>query len=146
MQLFLSLIFVPETFAPVILTRKASRLRHATGRWALHSKHETSDFSLKSFLEKHLFRPFLFLFTEPIILALCTYLAFTCRFPHFSLLLLKEVRMITDSLLYIFFVSFPITFQEKRGWSPLVGSLPFLAVMIGAITGTIFLLRSNQGF
>lgn len=50
-------MFLPETFAPVILARKAKQLRIRTGRWALHGKHEENDFSLKHFVEKNLALP-----------------------------------------------------------------------------------------
>jgi DHA1 family multidrug resistance protein-like MFS transporter len=32
------LIFLPETYAPVLLKRKATKLRFETRNWALHSK------------------------------------------------------------------------------------------------------------
>jgi DHA1 family multidrug resistance protein-like MFS transporter len=32
------LIFLPETYAPVLLKRKAIKLRFETSNWALHSK------------------------------------------------------------------------------------------------------------
>jgi DHA1 family multidrug resistance protein-like MFS transporter len=32
------LIFLPETYAPVLLKRKATKLRFETKNWALHSK------------------------------------------------------------------------------------------------------------
>ena len=33
------------------------------------------------------------------------------------------------------FAAFPIAFEEERGWNALVGSLPFLATLIGAVIG-----------
>src|ERR1700761_9414574 len=38
-------------------------------------------------------------------------------------------------ILYLCFGAFPIEFQEERGWNPLVGSLPFLATLVGCIIG-----------
>ncbi|CEQ41291.1 SPOSA6832_02992 [Sporobolomyces salmonicolor] len=60
---FIGILLVPETFAPVILTKKASRLRRTTGRWALHSRPLT--------------RPLQMLIKEPMVLAICTYNSFT---------------------------------------------------------------------
>jgi hypothetical protein len=40
------------------LVHKAQRLRHTTGNWALHAKHEEWDVSLKELAEKFLIRPF----------------------------------------------------------------------------------------
>jgi DHA1 family multidrug resistance protein-like MFS transporter len=61
-------IFLPETFAPVILTRKARRLRLRTGRWALHSRQETQDYSIRTFMEKNLVRPISMIYSEPMVL------------------------------------------------------------------------------
>ncbi len=62
--------FVPETFAPVLLARKASKLRLKTGRWALHSRHEMNEKSLDVFLHKHLFLPINMILTEQLVTVL----------------------------------------------------------------------------
>lgn len=38
-------------------------------------------------------------------------------------------------LLFLFFEAYPISFQEDRRWSPGNGSLPFLAILVGAFLG-----------
>ena len=48
---------VPETYAPVLLTRKAARLRLRTKNWALHSPMEERETDLKSFAKAFLVRP-----------------------------------------------------------------------------------------
>jgi hypothetical protein len=53
------MIFVSETYAPVLLSRKAAELRHATRNWALHSKHEEWNVSIRELARKYLIRPFL---------------------------------------------------------------------------------------
>lgn len=63
----LDIIFLPETFAPVILTRKAARLRRKTKRWALHSKHEERERDLVKFLENNLTLPLRMIATEPMV-------------------------------------------------------------------------------
>lgn len=55
------------------------------------------------------------LFTEPIIFSLAVYNAFVY------------------GLLYLLFEAFPIEFQEHRGWTPVEGSLIFLAVLVGVV-------------
>lgn len=45
--LVLDLIFVEETFPNVLLVYKAQRLRHESGNWALHARHEEWDVSVK---------------------------------------------------------------------------------------------------
>jgi MFS transporter, DHA1 family, multidrug resistance protein len=37
----------------------------------------------------------------------------------------------------LFFVSYPISFIEQRGWSLGIGGLPFLAVMMGVVIGGV---------
>jgi hypothetical protein len=34
------------------------------------------------------------------------------------------------------FQFFPIVFHERRGWSPVVSTLPFLAILVGSLVGT----------
>ncbi|GAA5978913.1 hypothetical protein JCM11641_000091 [Rhodosporidiobolus odoratus] len=111
----LGLLLVPETFSPVILTRKAKDLRFRTKRWALHSKHEENDFSLKHFAEKTLTRPIVMLIKEPMVLAICLYNSFTY------------------GVLYLMFSAVPIIFEETHGWTPVQGSLPFLGVLVGTL-------------
>ncbi|GEM08011.1 MFS multidrug transporter [Rhodotorula toruloides] len=111
----ISVVVVPETFAPVILTRKAKKLRFETKRWALHSKHEENDFSLKHFAEKTLTRPIVMLLKEPMVTAICTYNSFTY------------------GTLYLLFSSVPIIFEEGHGWTPIQSSLTFLAVLVGTL-------------
>ncbi|GAA6064705.1 hypothetical protein JCM10212_001610 [Sporobolomyces blumeae] len=109
-------LFVPETFAPVLLTRKANRLRRKTGRWELHSKHEENDFSIKIFVEKTLTRPITMLAREPMVLCVCMYNSFTY------------------GVLYLLFGAVPIIFVDNKGWTPVQAALPFLAVLVGCLT------------
>jgi DHA1 family multidrug resistance protein-like MFS transporter len=79
--------FLPETFAPVLLTRKARRLRLKTQRWGLHSRQEMQEYTLKSFLEKNLLRPIKMLMFEPMVLLITLYNSFACTwfsYPTFS--------------------------------------------------------------
>ena len=74
--LLLDIIFIKETFAPVLLTRKARQLRWKTKRWALHSKQEETEFSLKRFLSKNLTLPLRMFVTEPMVLCICLFNSF----------------------------------------------------------------------
>lgn len=51
---------------PDNLVAQALKLRKATGRWALHSRHEENDFSLKIFVEKNLLLPLKMIVLEPV--------------------------------------------------------------------------------
>jgi DHA1 family multidrug resistance protein-like MFS transporter len=60
-------LLLEETFAPKLLTIKAVRLRHMTGNWALHAKHEEVVVDMGAFVTRYLSRPLVLLFTEPLI-------------------------------------------------------------------------------
>ncbi|GAA6006447.1 MFS transporter [Rhodotorula paludigena] len=115
-----SVLLVPETFAAVILTRKAQRLRLRTKRWALHSKHEENDFSPRHFVEKTVTRPLQMLVKEPMVLCICIYNSFAY------------------GCLYLMFSAVPIIFEEGRGWTPVQTSTTFLAVLVGTLIAASF--------
>ena len=124
--LAVDLLILDESFPKVLLVYKARRLRHETGNWALHAKHEEWDVSLKEIGQKFLIRPFQLL-TTPICFLVALYASFTY------------------GIVYLNFASFPIIFEEERGWNQVVGSLPFLAMLIGVFIGAGFNLY-NQKF
>ena len=72
----IAFVTVPETFTPVLLARKAKRLRHSTHHWAIHAKHEEKGVNLKEIAENFLMRPSRMLFLEPILVLITIYLAF----------------------------------------------------------------------
>ncbi len=113
--LTLDLLFIQETYVPKILSQKAARLRKSTRNWALHSKFEENSPTFSEIMEKHMGRPVKMLFTEPILMCICFYASFVF------------------GILYLSIAAFPIIFQQERGWSPLIGSLPFLAMFFGII-------------
>ena len=69
-------INVPETYAPVLLSRRAKRLRHQTGNWAFHAKHEEREINLKEIANRYLARPAKMMVLEPILALMTTYLGF----------------------------------------------------------------------
>lgn len=114
--LTLDVIFLDESYPPVLLVYKAQRLRHETGNWALHAKHEEWDVSIKEMANKYLIRPFELLAT-PICFAVALYASFVY------------------GILYLNLAAFPIEFIEERGWGEVVGELPFLAMLVGIMIG-----------
>lgn len=73
--LLLDVLILDETYPPVLLVVKARRLRHETGNWALHAKHEEWDVSLKELGNKFLLTPFRLLAT-PICFCVALYASF----------------------------------------------------------------------
>src|SRR3954447_4947163 len=104
--LIMDLLFVDESYPPVLLVYKAQRLRFESGNWALHARHEEWDATFKELGNKYLIRPFQLLST-PICFLVALYAAFVY------------------GILYLSLAAFPIEFQEVRGWNQLVGALPF---------------------
>jgi len=68
-------LFLDETFSPVLLVRKARRLRLKSGNWSLHAKHEEWEPGIGQFTHKFLALPFQMLF-DPIGFLFSAYAAF----------------------------------------------------------------------
>ena len=73
--LFIDIIFIDECYPPKLLVYKARRLRHETGNWALHTKFEEWDVSIKELSKKFLLRPLQLLMT-PICFLVALYASF----------------------------------------------------------------------
>lgn len=124
--LVLDVLFLDESYPPVLLVYKARRLRFKSGNWALHARHEEWDVTYRELGNKYLVRPFQLLAT-PICFLVALYAAFVY------------------GILYLCLAAFPIVFQEVRGWNQVVGALPFLAMLIGILFGAAINLF-NQRF
>lgn len=114
--LLLDIIFIDESYPPMLLVYKARRLRHETANWALHARHEEWDVTIRELARKYLVRPFQLLVT-PICFLIALYASFVY------------------GILYANLAAFPIEFQEERGWNQVVGALPFLGLLIGIVFG-----------
>ncbi|KAF7594231.1 hypothetical protein BBP40_009783 [Aspergillus hancockii] len=122
-------LLVPETYAPLLLRKRATRLTTLTG------KHHRSTLDLDrgpisptTAFSTALLRPWILLFAEPIVLLLSTYMA------------------IVYGTLYMLFDAFPIVFQQHRGWSEGIASLPFLGVMIGMMSAVALNMHDNKRY
>lgn len=62
-----ALFTVPETFVPVLLKRKAEKLRHETQNWAIHATIDEQPIHFRSLYEKYFSKPFIMLAQEPIV-------------------------------------------------------------------------------
>lgn len=99
----LDLIFLKETYPPVVLVEKASELRRRTRNWGIHAKQEEIEVDFRELVTKNFSRPLRLLVTEPIVLLLSIYMAFIY------------------GLLYLFLTAYPIVFQQIHGMNPGVG-------------------------
>jgi DHA1 family multidrug resistance protein-like MFS transporter len=121
-----AVVVVPETYGPIILKRRAQRLRHETNDWALHAKIEEGQTSFKDILQKYIFRPAQMLIAEPILLLVTMYMA------------------LIYGILYLFFEAYPVSFQEERGWNDGVGALPFLSIFVGVLAGSALITINTK--
>lgn len=106
-------VFVPETYEPELLRRKAKRLRKATGdnRWyAPIEKNETSLFHSIVLSSK---RPIVLIFKDSMTLVLCFFSGFTL------------------AIVYMFFVAFPYIFRTVYGFTLEQQGLSFLGLILG---------------
>ncbi|KAL9040897.1 MAG: hypothetical protein Q9214_004306, partial [Letrouitia sp. 1 TL-2023] len=120
---------IPETYAPLILRRRASALSKETGKVYV-SKLEVGSAkpSLSKSFKIALSRPWILLLKEPIVLLLTIYLA------------------IIYGTLYMLFAAFPIVYQEERGWSEGIGGLPFVGVAVGILIGVLYTIQDNHRY
>lgn len=123
-------LLVPETYAPVLLRKRAERLSQITGkvyRTKLDLDQE-GGVSLKQMFAKALLRPWVLLFREPIVLLLSIYIA------------------VIYGALYMMFPAFPIVYQQVRGWNQGIGGLAFLGIMVGMIIGVVYSIPDNKRY
>lgn len=77
----------PESFPPVLLQRRAKKMRYATRNWALHALADENKVDVKQIASKYLTRPFVMLFQEPILLLITIYISFIYGKSSFQQLL-----------------------------------------------------------
>ena len=116
---------LPELYAPVLLHRKALRIRKETGNNNYYHPHEDTNLDFNSIVTKHLARPLRMLFTEPMVTCIALYASFVY------------------ALLYLTLEVFPIVFLQNRGYGLVVSTLPFLALFAGVLFA-VFINLANQ--
>ncbi|EDR06334.1 polyamine transporter [Laccaria bicolor S238N-H82] len=122
---FIFTFFIPETLAPVILRKKAEKLRKETGDDKYRTLEELEKLPFSETLKIALIRPFIMILTEPIVIFMSIYLSFVY------------------SLLYLLFFAFPIAFSEIRGFSDGMTGITFVSIMLG-ILGALALVPVQE--
>ncbi|PYH45629.1 MFS transporter [Aspergillus saccharolyticus JOP 1030-1] len=123
----LAFIIIPETYAPVILKRKAARLRNETGNTELYALLDKSRPTAKDITTKYLLRPVMMLFLEPILLLITLYLA------------------LVYGILYLFFEAYPVSFEDVRGWTNEgLAGLPFVGILVGVVCGVVLIVWQTK--
>ncbi|KAI2608696.1 MFS general substrate transporter [Hypoxylon fragiforme] len=106
---------VPETYAPTILAKRAKKMREETG---IPDYVTEEDIDKRPFGERmriFLIRPFQLLFGELIVFLISLYMS------------------VLYGLLYMFFVAFPIIFQQGKGYSAGITGLMFIPLAVGVV-------------
>ncbi|KAK1083598.1 hypothetical protein LTR33_003162 [Friedmanniomyces endolithicus] len=137
----LSLIFLEETYPPVILVNKAADLRRRTKNWGIHAKQEEIEIDFRELLEKNLSRPLRMLFTTSRSRS-----SVLDHKSHWGVLALSIYMAFIYGLLYLFLTFYPIVFQQIHGMSEGVGGLPFLGMITGEIIAGIYIILLQPSY
>lgn len=105
---------IPETYAPVILKRRAAGLRKETGNTNIITEQEQKKPSLHDIARTSLIRPITMIFTEPVLDLMCMYI------------------VLIYSMLYAFFFAYPVIFGRLYNYNDGQIGLMFIPILIGA--------------
>jgi len=100
-------IWLKESYAPVLLQRKAARLRKETGRSDLRAL-LTKNISRKELLLTSIVRPTKLLTRSPIVFLTCLYIG------------------TIYGMLYLWFTTIPGVFEDNYGWAPQYTGLAYI--------------------
>ncbi|KAJ9138711.1 Polyamine transporter 3 [Pleurostoma richardsiae] len=106
--------FIPETYAPILLSRRAQRLRKADPESRAAARHELDKPAAAQLITRVLARPIRMVLTELIVAASCAYLA------------------LVYAIFYMTFQAFPLVYEGVYGLSPGQCGLAFLVIGAGA--------------
>ncbi|KAF7117689.1 hypothetical protein CNMCM5793_006812 [Aspergillus hiratsukae] len=112
------LVCIPETYAPVLLIRKAAHLRKETGNPNLHSKYDDAKSPLRTFATA-IIRPTKMLLFAPIVTIMAVYIALIYGY------------------MYLLFTTFTFIFIDQYGFNSGEAGLAYLGVGIGFILGLL---------
>lgn len=109
-------LLLPETYEPILLKRRAARLRKETGNLKLHTKFD-EDKSLAKVLRVSLVRPFRLLATQPVVMVISLYMTYLF------------------GLIYLLLSTFPGVFEGLYGESVGIAGLNYISLGLGFFVG-----------
>ncbi|KAL8979124.1 MAG: hypothetical protein Q9177_006222, partial [Variospora cf. flavescens] len=109
------LIFMPETYGPTILQRRAERMRKETGNPNIFAPIELEKKGARQMMTITLTRPIRMILFEAIVLFTCIYVS------------------IAYAIFYLFFQAYPLIFEGTYGFNTGTAGLAFLAIAVGAL-------------
>ncbi|KAI9369549.1 major facilitator superfamily domain-containing protein [Aspergillus egyptiacus] len=116
------LLWMDETYAPVILVHKAGILRRQTHNWGIHARQDEVEVEFTELVRNNFARPLRMLVTEPILLLVSLYISFVY------------------GLMYALLGAYPVVFQGVYGMNMGVGGLAFVGLIIGELAGGVYVL------
>lgn len=108
-----------ETYAPVLLARKARHLRQSTGNDRYQSQHDLEHQSTSRLLRDAVVRPLRMLFTSPILFVLSVDVS------------------IVYGYLYLVFTTLTYVYKDQYKFSSGTSGLTFLGIGIGMFIGKL---------
>ncbi|KAH8809187.1 major facilitator superfamily domain-containing protein [Xylogone sp. PMI_703] len=105
---------IPETYAPVILKRRAAKLREETGNMSIITEQEKAKLTLSDIIRTSLIRPIIMMITEPVLDLMCMYI------------------VLIYAMLYAFFFAYPVIFGKLYNYNDGIIGLMFIPILIGA--------------
>ncbi|KAL8286137.1 hypothetical protein RQP46_004625 [Phenoliferia psychrophenolica] len=122
--------FVPESYSPVLLRRRAKELSASTGLAyvSVFDKNLDPSETLFQKVRLNVSRPFRLLFGELIVALLSIYAA------------------IVFAMLYLLFGAYSFVFEVNRGFSPGSEGLTFIGLWLGMVGGIIINVFVNQQY
>lgn len=105
---------IPETYAPLILKRRAAKLRKEKGNPDIITEQEKHKLTLMDIVRTSLIRPITMIMTEPVLDLMCMYI------------------VLIYAMLYAFFFAYPVIFGKLYGYNDGQIGLMFIPILIGA--------------
>jgi multidrug resistance protein len=105
---------IPETYSPVILKKRAAKLRAKTGNISIITEQEKVKLTLNDIIRTSLVRPITMILTEPVLDLMCLYI------------------VLIYAMLYAFFFAYPVIFSELYGYNDGIIGLMLIPILIGA--------------
>ncbi|TBU28211.1 MFS general substrate transporter [Dichomitus squalens] len=126
----LAYLFLPETYAPVLLQWKAQKLRKVdpAQNAKVYAEHERSDWSLRGIIHRTVYRPIQMLIREPILLLVTIYLS------------------LVYGVLYAMFEAIPVIFITTRGFNIGESGLVFIGVGLGTSIGAYLTIPLSKHY
>ena len=128
LDMVLLLIWLKETYHPIVLVEKAVIIRRQTGNWGVHARQEKIELDFRKVAHKYFTRPLKMLATEPIVLAVSLYMSFIY------------------GLVYALLEAYPYVFGDIYGMNIGVSGLPFLGLLTGVLLALVYILSQHGSY